>query len=481
LLGNTLLRERPGQTALLQTGQLLLGSTGDTRDEIKPILQLLLKQQRNLHDPRDPGLGPPQLPPAGKKPGMHQILEPLERHVVVKNLGGNVGAVNGAIGGHRLGTKSVAQGKHDLRLHEDVVAHEGIRVEASETALREQPGGSGFAAPESSSKSQNHSSLVRGFGSEIGLAGAFRKSFIARASHAGFCHNLTPPVARMTTIDTKSAPSVAAAVNKLYQEMFQRALPPWIETLFRDVDRAYTGQHPDYQACDLHYHDLEHTLQVTLCFSRLMAGRCKAGVQPVVAPRQFELGLAGALLHDIGYLKLLSDHSGTGAKYTYTHVMRSCAFAAGYLPTQGVTLSELEGVLGGIKCTGTSMEVARMYFHDPVERLIGYAIATSDYLAQMAAPDYPDELEILFREFDESEDYVHLPAANRPFKSAHQLQENTPDFWKQVVMPKLDKHFDSMYRFLADPFPDGPNPYLEAIERNIAEVKRRLENTPKDS
>ena len=30
-----------------------------------------------------------------------------------------------------------------------------------------------------------------------------------------------------------------------------------------------------------------------------------------------------------GYLKLRSDKVGTGAKYTYTHVMRSCAFAAG--------------------------------------------------------------------------------------------------------------------------------------------------------
>ncbi len=285
----------------------------------------------------------------------------------------------------------------------------------------------------------------------------------------------------MTTIDTKSSPSVTAAVNVMYQEMFQRAMPPWIETVFRDTERAFCGQHPDYQACDIRYHDFEHTLQVTLCFARLMAGRYRAAATPTASPRQFELGLAGALLHDVGYLKLLSDHSGTGAKYTYTHVMRSCAFAAGYLPALGVTLAELEGVLGGIKCTGTSMEVARMYFHDPVERLVGYAIATSDYLAQMAAPDYPDELELLFREFDESEDYVHLPAANRPFKSVHELQENTPDFWIRIVKPKLENQFDGMYRFLADPFPDGANPYLEAIEQNIAEVKRRLEIPPKES
>jgi len=292
---------------------------------------------------------------------------------------------------------------------------------------------------------------------------------------------MIPATPAMAPIDTKSAKSVAAAVESLYQEMFQRALPAWIGTLFRDVENTFTGRNPDYQKCDLRYHDLEHTLQVTLCFSRLLAGRCRAGAVPALTPRQFELGLAGALLHDIGYLKLRSDQGGTGAKYTYTHVMRSCAYAAGYLPALGVTLPELEGVLGGIKCTGTSMEVARMYFHDPVERLIGSAIATADYLAQMAAPDYPDELEALFHEFDESQDYIHAATADRPFKSARQLSENTPDFWIQVVRPKLEKHYDRMYRFLADPFPDGPNSYLDAVERNIAEVRRRWGESEKES
>jgi hypothetical protein len=30
-----------------------------------------------------------------------------------------------------------------------------------------------------------------------------------------------------------------------------------------------------------------------------------------------------------------------------------------------------------------------------------------------------------------------------------------------------------MYRFLARPYPHGPNPYLEAVEKNIAKIKRR--------
>jgi len=87
----------------------------------------------------------------------------------------------------------------------------------------------------------------------------------------------------------------------------------------------------------------------------------------------------------------------------------------------------------------------------------------------------------LFHEFDESQDYIHAATADRPFKSARQLSENTPDFWIQVVRPKLEKHYDRMYRFLADPFPDGPNSYLDAVERNIAEVRRRWGESEKES
>jgi hypothetical protein len=37
-------------------------------------------------------------------------------------------------------------------------------------------------------------------------------------------------------------------------------------------------------------------------------------------------------------------------------------------------------------------------------------------------------------------------------------------------MPKLDNELLGLYRFLAKPYPDGPNHYMEAINRNIALV-----------
>ncbi len=274
-------------------------------------------------------------------------------------------------------------------------------------------------------------------------------------------------------VDTKDARAVASLVEAKFAAMYPGASLQWLQTLFQDMERLFLGQNPDYQKVDIRYHDFEHTLQATLCIALLLEGRHKAKVEPHLSPRQFELAVSSALLHDAGYLKSRSDTSGTGAKYTFCHVLRSCAFAASYLPTLGASDYEVEAVLGAINCTGPTKNISRLYFREPVERIIGCALATADYLGQMAAADYPDELEILFHEFKESDDFIHLPASRRAFKSPADLIEKTPLFWKKFVLPKLESDFMAVYRFLAAPYPHGPNPYLDAVEKNIAKIKRR--------
>ncbi len=53
--------------------------------------------------------------------------------------------------------------------------------------------------------------------------------------------------------------------------------------------------------------------------------------------------------------------------------------------------------------------------------------------------------------------------------------ERTPLFWQKFVRAKLESDFQAVYRFLARPYPHGPNLYIEAVEKNIATIKRRLE------
>jgi hypothetical protein len=273
--------------------------------------------------------------------------------------------------------------------------------------------------------------------------------------------------------DTKSAPAIAAFVEKKFSTMYPSGNVKWLDRVFRDVERLFKGEHPDYCAVDLGYHDLEHTLQATLCLTLLIEGREMAGVAPRIDARHFELAMSAVLLHDCGYLKLRSDKQGTGAKYTFCHVLRSCAFAATYLPRLGANDYEVESVMAAINCTGPMTEISRLRFREQIERVIGSALGTADYLGQMAAPDYPDELEILYREFEESDDFLHIPRNRRMFKSAEDLAQRTPQFWYKFVRPKLETDFQAVYRFLARPTLDGENPYLDCIESNISKIQAR--------
>jgi len=275
-------------------------------------------------------------------------------------------------------------------------------------------------------------------------------------------------------VDTKNAAAVANHCGGVFADMYPGARPQWIERVFNDIVDLFSGKHPAYGPIDLWYHDLEHTMQATLCLVQILSGRHSAGVEPRLTARQFELAICGALLHDSGYLKVRSDTNGTGAKYTYCHVLRSCAFAASYLPTLGATDLEVEAVLGAINCTGPAKQVSRLYFREAIDRVVGCALATGDYLGQMSAIDYPDELDILYREFKESDDYIHLPASRRPFSSAIDLIQRTPSFWRQIVLPKLESEFQAVYRFLAEPYPHGRNAYLDAVENNMTVIQQRI-------
>jgi hypothetical protein len=194
---------------------------------------------------------------------------------------------------------------------------------------------------------------------------------------------------------------VEAFVEKKFKAMYPRASLVWLKRIFRDMQDMFEGRHPDFAAIDTRYHDFEHTLQATTCITLLLEGRFAARVEPVVTARRFELAVAGVLLHDAGYLKLRSDTNGTCAKFTFCHVLRSCAFAASCLQSLKATFMEVEAVLGAINCTGPTKEISRLFSRDPVDRIIGCALAAAEDLGQMTAADYPDKLEILYAEFND--------------------------------------------------------------------------------
>jgi len=270
--------------------------------------------------------------------------------------------------------------------------------------------------------------------------------------------------------DTTHAANVSEATLNIALQIFPRSSPSYIHKVFKEVEILFTGGYLDYAANDLRYHDFRHTLQVTMAYVDLISARQHAVTTPVTF-RQFELGLTAALFHDSGYLKLRSDKLGTGAKYTYCHVLRGCALASSYLPSLELSAEEIDIVLGIIRNTGPSTNGMRLKFNSKHEQVLACAVASADYLGQMAADDYPDELELLFNEFTESDDFSRVPLDCRPFQTADSLISSTPAFWTQVVRPKLDKDFMGLYRFLDAA--DGTNPYIDAIERNLRIIAKR--------
>lgn len=274
-----------------------------------------------------------------------------------------------------------------------------------------------------------------------------------------------------------------------------------IERFFAWATDCFQGRMEGYLAVDTQYHDFEHTLQGTLCLARLLHGRAMAGAEPRLTAAQFELAMLAILLHDSGYLKVTGDTAGSGAKYTAVHVQRSGEFAGQLMGRHGFAEAEIRAVQNMIHCTGMNATLDRIPFQAEWERIAGSALASADFLGQMAAPDYVDKLPVLYAEFAEAARFetgdggqtidrdgglgqTALPAEGKRgrgtrgggrgrlmrFESAEELIRRTPGFWRDYVKPKLDRDFGGLYRSLNRPWPDGPNEYLQAVEGNLGRL-----------
>ena len=275
--------------------------------------------------------------------------------------------------------------------------------------------------------------------------------------------------------DTSDYHLVSDATLELLREIFPEVDGSYIPRYYKDVAGMFAGAYKNYQAMDTVYHDLEHTLQATLCWVRMMVNRHRLRIEPMMTPDDFEEGFVGILMHDVGYLKEEGDHDGTGAKFTFVHERRSCEFADIYLEEQGWPKKKIFAVQHLISCTGPRSLIDSIPFINDLERIMGEAVCTADYLGQMSDPRYISKLPVLFEEFEESDDFRGIPKEDRIFKSSEALLRGTPFFWEKIVIPKLEKDCSALHEYLAEPYPDGINPYLQKIEENINGVRKIYE------
>lgn len=241
------------------------------------------------------------------------------------------------------------------------------------------------------------------------------------------------------------------------------------------VVAAFAGREPAFEPLDTPYHDLEHTLQATLCLTRLFAGWHASETDPRLDARAIRLGTIAALFHDTGYLKDRGDLQGTGAKLTAIHVHRSTLLAQNLLSRQGFSAPDIRAIQAMILCTAVNARPERSQFESDLHLMVGCALGTADLLGQMAAQDYLQKLPLLHAEFSEAA-AAEPPGGPRPhlLGGVQDLIQGTPAFWQDIVRPRLQREYRATYRFLNVPWPDGPNDYLSRIERSLASIPRGL-------
>lgn len=283
------------------------------------------------------------------------------------------------------------------------------------------------------------------------------------------------PLYTLHEVDTRDSEAVCAVVVALEKGLFSsEATPEATEAVFHEVVQIFDGHLPFFQRIDTVYHNLEHTLQATLCWARIFRGYRENGGSPQLTHAHFRLGLASVLLHDLGYLKEEHDELGTGAKFTFVHERRSCELAQIYLSERGWSQPDIFAVQHMISCTGPRAIIDAIPFRHRAEKVLGQMLCTADYLGQMSDPDYLAKLPILFKEFEESDNYRGIPKERRLFGSVESLIAQTPVFWNFTVLPKLEYDCGGLFRYLAIPYPDGPNPYLDQVALNLAQIQAIL-------
>jgi hypothetical protein len=271
-------------------------------------------------------------------------------------------------------------------------------------------------------------------------------------------------------VNTTDPAAVSGEVNRIFVELYSGASAPVLNRAFKDLVRLHHGDYPGYRACDTGYHNLQHTLDVTLAMARLMDGYERSRDRgEALGSRLFAFGVVTALFHDIGYLRRATDsRHKNGAEYTFKHVTRGARFLEAYLSELGMAKLAL-AASRIIHFTGYERSVQSIRLPNPTFRLLGNLLGTADIIAQMADRCYLEKCrDRLFPEFIDGglaarDEDDHRPSVQ--FRSAADLVVKTPSFYR-TAMARLDDQLGGAYQYAETHF-GGPNLYLEAIDSNI--------------
>jgi hypothetical protein len=270
-------------------------------------------------------------------------------------------------------------------------------------------------------------------------------------------------------VDVSSPQYVITEVKKIFTAHYKKSAIESVNRNFTYIQNLFSGKIKGYRKCNTEYHDLRHTMDTFLAAARLMDGynltREKFDVHISINLLQ------AALFHDTGYIQEEWDVTGTGAKYTREHVQRSMVFVEKNADILGFREQDVRIINSYISCSHLATDFNKLSFMHDSHRTAGAILGTSDLLGQMADRVYLEKLLFLYYEFREAS----IPGYDTEFD----IIRKTLDFY-QVVRQKLDTVFDKVYDYALPHFREryniAGNLYLDAIENNIAYVKKIIQD-----
>jgi len=281
------------------------------------------------------------------------------------------------------------------------------------------------------------------------------------------------------TVQVSNPAMVRRAVKQLFSETFPGASFDKMWLAFYDFERLFEGKFPGYLGCDTTYHDMQHTLDMTLALARLVSGyeRSVESAERLGSQRA-QMAIITSLFHDAGYIRHMErDREFTnGAEFTLYHVSRSADFLRRYLPELGLAKDVAVSSMI-VHFTGYELELDNIELDDPRDAICGHLLGTADLIAQMADRCYLEKCrDRLYKEFVVGGVAVERMQAGEytvRYESGVDLLKKTPVFYQQVSRERLYSKFNRAYRYIEVLY-DGQNPYVDAIRNNMAHLIRIL-------
>jgi hypothetical protein len=286
--------------------------------------------------------------------------------------------------------------------------------------------------------------------------------------------NLTYPISLLSTtitcperVSLDNPGDVMAEIENIILLIYKKFNFNQFEQVFGDILKLFHGHYPGYRRCNTFYHDLSHTMDCLLVTAKLIHGAGLNGI--VFTHRDVTLGLISALMHDTGYIQAVEDNTGTGAKYTVSHIERSIEFMKKYFHDHAFPSEYLPICRDFLRCTGLDVKIAEIKFQSREHEILGQILGTADLIGQMANDNYLEKLPFLYDEFKEG----GVPGYSDKFD----LLKKTPAFW-EMVKKRLVIELGHVDRYLRDYlrvlWGINQDLYRQAIERNIEQLQAFL-------